>query len=76
MILNSVLKEPNVRATDKPDLSFEEKRKQTLDNLKLTSDLLKESKPGEMNDYKLIFINGDQEVIAEFFERVPLVRDN
>ncbi len=70
MILNSVLKEPNVRSNEKPDLSFDEKRKQTLNNLKQTSDLLKASKPGEMSDYNIVFKNGDKETTFPFWNQI------
>ena len=70
MILNSVLKEPNERNKEQADLSFEEKRKQTLDNLKLSSNLLKASKPGEMDDFKIIFINGDKETSYPFWNQI------
>ena len=70
MILNSVIKEPNIRAKEQPDLSFEEKRKQTLDNLKLTSDLLKASKPVEMDDFKIVFKNGDRETSYPFWNQI------
>ena len=70
MIVNSTLKEPNVRADEKPNLSFEEKRKQTLDNLKLASDILKASKPAEMNDYNIVFKNGDKETSFPFWNQI------
>jgi hypothetical protein len=69
-ILNSVLKEPNVRGQERKELSFDEKRKQTLDNLKRTSDLLKASKPGEMNDFKIVFKNGDKETSYPFWNQI------
>ena len=70
MILNSVLKEPNVGSKEEKDLRFEEKRKQTLDNLKLSSDLLKSSKPGEMDDFKIVFKNSDKETSYPFWNQI------
>ena len=70
MIVNSTLKKPNVRADEKPVLSFEEKRKQTLDNLKLASDILKAGKPGEMNDFNIVFKNGDKETSYPFWNQI------
>jgi len=69
-ILNSLLKKPNIRSKEKNELSFEEKRKQTLDNLKLTSDILKASKPGEMDDFKIVFKNGDKETTYPFWNQI------
>ena len=70
VILNSMLIEPNVRDDDKADLSFEEKRKQTLDNLKLASDILKASKHGELDDFKIVFKNGDKETSYPFWNQI------
>ena len=70
MIVNSTLKVPNVRTDEKPDLSFEEKRKQTLDNLKLASDILKASKPGDMSDYNIVFKNGEKETSYPFWNQI------
>ncbi len=61
-VVNATLKKANVRG-DAPRLSFEEKRRQTLENLKTASDLLKSGKL-KLEDCKVIFQNGDQ--ITEF----------
>ena len=37
------------------EMTFEELRKQTLENIALTSRLLKEGKEGDMDNYKMIF---------------------
>lgn len=51
VILNATLK---IRNGDKqPELSFDEKRKKTLENLKQASDILRKSK--DVSQYKLLF---------------------
>ena len=57
MIVNSTRKVPNVSGAEEPTLSFAEMRKKTLENLKSASDLLKASKEGELNDFKIVFKN-------------------
>jgi hypothetical protein len=70
MILNSVLKEPNVSSSEKPKLSFDEKRKKTLDNIKQASDILKASKPGSLNDYQIVFKNGENTREYPFWNQI------
>ncbi|MBO6607152.1 MAG: hypothetical protein JJ905_11945 [Psychroserpens sp.] len=52
MIVNSTLKKNNERV-DKSGLSYEEKRKQTLMNLKTAADILRTS--DDISQYKIIF---------------------
>jgi hypothetical protein len=70
VILNSVNKIPNGRSANEPKLTFEEKRKQTLLNIKMTSDILKESKEGDLEDYKIIFKNGDKTTVYPFWNQL------
>lgn len=64
IILNAVQKQPNVRSGEETSpLSFEVKRRTTLENLKTASDLLKTS-GGRLEDYDIIFVSGDAK--AEF----------
>lgn len=64
IILNAVQKRPNARSGEEASpLSFEAKRKMTLENLKTSSDLLKNS-VGRLEDYDIVFVNGDAK--AEF----------
>jgi hypothetical protein len=60
LMLNAVKKTPNINQTVNPVLNFEEKRRITLENIKLTSEILKASKPGEMEEFNIIFVNGDK----------------
>ena len=48
-----------VNTYPKEDLTFEETRKNTLENIQRTSQLLKEGKQGDMDNYKMIFQRGD-----------------
>src|SRR5882672_1453677 len=57
VIVNSTRKIANVSDANEPSLSFVEMRKKTLENLKSASDILKGSKDGELNDFKIVFKN-------------------
>ena len=70
IILNSVLKEPNIRSTEQPKLSFDEKRKKTLENIKQTSDILKAAKPGELQDFQMVFKNGENTSEYPFWNQI------
>ncbi len=52
-IINAAKKIPNVRGTQKEELSFAEMRKETLLNLKNASDIFKVAT--DLNEYKMIF---------------------
>lgn len=64
IILNALKKQPNVRSGEETSpLSFDVKRKMTLENLKTASELLQQ--PGsKLEDYDIVFVNGDSK--AEF----------
>jgi hypothetical protein len=53
VIVNTALKKPNVRGVEEPEMSFKEKRKQTLINLKTAADILRTAT--NLEDYKVIF---------------------
>ncbi|WP_298894235.1 hypothetical protein [uncultured Psychroserpens sp.] len=57
IIVNSTLKKPNSRV-DKSAMSYEDKRKQTLINLKTAADILRDS--DDISQYKIIF--GENEI--------------
>ena len=60
VILNAIQKKVNTKSGEETSpLTFEMKRRLTLENLKTASDLLKNSK-GNLEDYKIIFKNGDK----------------
>ncbi|MFC0605339.1 hypothetical protein [Winogradskyella pulchriflava] len=56
VIVNSTLKKPNTKVDE--DLSYEELRAQTLNNLKTAADILRSS--DDISQYKIIF--GEQEI--------------
>ncbi len=68
-IVNSVLKKPNVRGEAKPELSFEEKRKATLENLKTAADLLRTGDV-KLEDCKIVFQNGDNTSEFPFWNQI------
>lgn len=57
-LLNAVKKQPNDRATPRPKLEYPELREATLMNIKMASDILKDSAEGEMEDMDLVFKRG------------------
>lgn len=52
VIVNATLQKPNVR-TDEPEMSFQEKRKQTLINIKTAADILRTS--NDLSKYNIVF---------------------
>lgn len=56
VVINSVTNTPNIRnAEEQPILNFEEKRAITLDNLKRTSEILKNSTAKDLENFNLVF---------------------
>ena len=53
VIKNATLKQPTMRGTDKEELSFEEKRIKTLNNIKIAADILRTST--DLTEYNMIF---------------------
>jgi len=58
MIVNATLKKANGTDDNDPEMTFEQKRKQTLTNIKTAADILRSSE--DVSQYKLIF--GTREV--------------
>jgi hypothetical protein len=58
MIVNATLKKANGTDDNDPEMTFEQKRKQTLTNIKTAADILRSSE--DVSQYKLIF--GKREV--------------
>lgn len=52
IIVNSTLKKSNTRA-EEPEMTFAEKRKKTLENIKTAADILRASK--DVSEFKIIF---------------------
>ncbi|WP_340077122.1 hypothetical protein [Leptobacterium sp. I13] len=59
IILNASKKLPNEQIENKPQLTFQEKRKETLENLKKASDILKKNNENDMGSYKVVFKRGE-----------------
>lgn len=53
VIVNATLKKSNDNNNQSPEMSFEEKRKQTLQNIKTAADILRTS--NDLSQFKLIF---------------------
>jgi len=52
VIVNSTLKKPNSRA-EEPEMTFAEKRKKTLENIKMAADILRVSE--DISEFKIVF---------------------
>ncbi len=70
IVINAIKNRPNERSGEETSpLSFEVKRKKTLDNLKEASDLLKNS-GGRLADYDIIFVNGENRSEFPFWNMI------
>ena len=56
VIVNSTLKKPNVRG-EESEMTFAEKRKKTLENIKITADILRHSE--DLSQFTIIFQRGE-----------------
>lgn len=54
-ILNGVKKQPNIRPSETEELTWVEKRKATLENFKMASELLKSAKEEEIEEMDVVF---------------------
>ncbi|MCG8310673.1 MAG: hypothetical protein MI975_25010 [Cytophagales bacterium] len=59
-----------VNAYPKEEMSFDELRKRTLENIAYASKLLKEGKEGDMDNYKMIFQRGDGQTEYPFWNMI------
>jgi len=59
VILNAVKQKPNDQGDARQTLTFEELRKETLENFKNASDILKKSQDKDIKNYQVIFNRGD-----------------
>lgn len=55
VVVNATTKTPNVSGTNNSKISFSEMRKQTLENLKTASDILRKASEADMRTFKIIF---------------------
>ena len=58
-ILNAVLQKTNEPQAEQAELTFEQKRKATLETLKMASDKLRSSPESALEDYPIIFKRGE-----------------
>ena len=59
-----------VNTSSNEDLSFEQLRERTLDNIALASKLLKEGQEGSMDGYKIIFKRGENTIEYPFWNMI------
>jgi len=57
VIKNATLKQPTIGGQAQPELTFEEKRKKTLENIKTAADILRTST--DLTEFKMIFKNSN-----------------
>lgn len=62
--------ESKVNTYPKEEMTFDELRKKTLENIAKTSNLLKEGKNGDMEEYKMIFQRGDNTTEYPFWNMI------
>jgi uncharacterized damage-inducible protein DinB len=69
-IVNAPLEKANIRPLEIPEMSFEKKRRLTLENFKQASDLLKASKKRDMKNFNIIFQRGDKQSEFPFWNMI------
>lgn len=68
VIVNSTLNKVNERGSNKPKLTFEEKREQTLINLKTAADILRDC--DDLSKFKIVFKNDSGESEYPFWNNI------
>lgn len=58
-IVNAPGKQANIRSADWSGLTYEQKRRKTLENFQKTSDLVKGSQESDFEEYNVVFIRGE-----------------
>lgn len=69
-IVNGAKKLPNIRPSEEKELTWEEKRKATLGNFKMASDILKSAKDGEMEEFDVVFQRGEKKSSFPFWNMI------
>lgn len=67
VILNASLKQPNKGGEDR-EMTFDEKRKKTLENFKVASDILKES--DDLSQFTIVFQRGENSSEFPFWNNI------
>lgn len=70
MVVNATKKIANGGPKDKQQLTFADKRKRTLENLKQASDILKSASSDGLEDYTIIFQKGDSKTEMPFWNLI------
>ncbi len=70
VIINSVTSTPNIRPADVVELTYEEKRAKTLDNIKRSSEILKKSSAGDLENFNLVFQNAKNTTEYPFWNQI------
>ncbi len=70
VILNAIKNEANIRSPEKEDISYEQLRKRTLENLKEASDLLKSDKEKDLTNCNVIFKRGEKTTTYPFWNLI------
>jgi hypothetical protein len=60
----------NERPVDRPEMTFKEKRAQTLMNFQKTSELMKAGGPDEMESYRILFKRGENLLEFPFWNSI------
>lgn len=68
VIKNATLKQPTVRGASQEELSFEQKRRKTLENIKTAADILRTST--DLTEYKMIFKNDKGSLEYPFWNEI------
>ena len=69
-IVNASDGTPNVRQENPPTLSFEELRRNTLENIKLASDKMRGKQAEEFEQSKVVFQSGDRESVYPYWNLI------
>ncbi len=69
-IVNASDGTPNVRQENPPKLSFEELRRNTLENIKLASDKMRGKQAEEFEQSKVVFQSGDRESVYPYWNLI------
>ncbi len=67
VIVNSTLKKPNT-ASGKPEMTFADKRRRTLENFKTAADILRAS--NDLNEFSIVFQRGEESSEFPFWNQL------
>ena len=70
VIINSVTDTPNIRSANVVEMTYEEKRAKTLDNIKRSSEILKKSSTKDLENFNLVFQNQKNTTEYPFWNQI------